>query len=179
MQVRSEKDFFVASAKVYRHYQDADNQYLAEATASRTYAQDKPNVSPREWAQTAAVGIALRNAGFGLQFHAAGDSFDDPAVNELEMSNEEAGEPRSPGTEQPQPAAPEPESQPERELTPEERLEQAKQVPCPIAKLQGKKLGELIAQDPNALIWLATKFKGDDTVVAAAKLICEYAQQSA
>ena len=43
----------------------------------------KPSVSPREWAQTAAVGIALRNAGFGLQFSAAGDDFADMAPDEL------------------------------------------------------------------------------------------------
>ncbi len=38
---------------------------------------------PKEWAQTAAVGIALRNADFGLQFGAAGDVYDGPAVDEL------------------------------------------------------------------------------------------------
>ena len=65
------------------HLQFPVDQFLAEATASRGYLPDKPTVSPREWAQTAAVGIALRNAGFGLQFGAAGDSFDAPAVDEL------------------------------------------------------------------------------------------------
>ena len=62
------KDCFVATAKVYPSYKDGAECYLAEATASRGYLADKPSVSPREWAQTAAVGIALRNAGFGLQF---------------------------------------------------------------------------------------------------------------
>ena len=66
------KDCFVATARVYHHYSDPVDQYLAEATASRGYLPDKPTISPREWAQTAAVGIALRNAGFGLQFGAAG-----------------------------------------------------------------------------------------------------------
>ena len=81
--VTAAKDCFVASARIYAHYNLPPDQYLAEATASRGYLPDKPTVSPREWAQTAAVGIALRNAGFGLQFSAAGDSFDTPAVDEL------------------------------------------------------------------------------------------------
>ncbi len=77
------KECFVATARVYHHYSAPVEQFLAEATASRGYLPDKPTVSPREWAQTAAVGIALRNAGFGLQFGAAGDSFDSPVVDEL------------------------------------------------------------------------------------------------
>ena len=70
--VEAVKDYFVASARVYVSYKDPVECYLAEATASRKYDPLKPTVSPREWAQTAAVGIALRNAGFGLQFGAAG-----------------------------------------------------------------------------------------------------------
>ena len=77
------KECFVATARVYHHYSAPVEQFLAEATASRGYLPDKTTVSPREWAQTAAVGIALRNAGFGLQFGAAGDSFDSPVVDEL------------------------------------------------------------------------------------------------
>ena len=64
---------FVATARVYPSYRDPADCYLAEASASRGEAPDKPSVSPREWAQTAAVGIALRNAGFGLQFAMAGE----------------------------------------------------------------------------------------------------------
>lgn len=71
--VTTGKDCFVATARVYPHYSEPVDQFLAEATASRGYLADKPTVSPREWAQTAAVGIALRNAGFGLQFSAAGE----------------------------------------------------------------------------------------------------------
>lgn len=81
--VTAAKDCFVATARVYPSYTNPPEQYLSEATASRGYQADKPTVSPREWAQTAAIGIALRNAGFGLQFSAAGDSFDSPAVDEL------------------------------------------------------------------------------------------------
>jgi outer membrane biosynthesis protein TonB len=68
---------------VYPSYKDPVDCYLAEASASRGEAPDKPSVSPREWAQTAAIGIALRNAGFGLQFAMAGEEFESVAPNEL------------------------------------------------------------------------------------------------
>lgn len=89
--VASGKDCFVATAKVYPSYKDSDDCYLAEATASRGYLAEKPSVSPREWAQTAAVGIALRNAGFGLQFGMAGEDFPDVAPDELGLMEGSAG----------------------------------------------------------------------------------------
>lgn len=126
------KDCFVATAKVYPSYKDGAECYLAEATASRGYLADKPSVSPREWAQTAAVGIALRNAGFGLQFAMAGDEFEGTATDELNGNSAQAGgstPPKNPAV------APEPETEeeytveptapPQRELTFEEKVEQA------------------------------------------------------
>ena len=81
-------DCFVATARVYPSYKDPIDCYLAEASASRGEAPDKPSVSPREWAQTAAIGIALRNAGFGLQFAMAGEDFESIAPKELEDTSE-------------------------------------------------------------------------------------------
>ena len=102
VQVTPAKDCFVATARVYPKYSDPVEAYLAEATASRGYLADKPSVSPREWAQTAAVGIALRNAGFGLQFSMAGEDFEENAPNELGMTenNAENKAPQSPIPEQ-------------------------------------------------------------------------------
>lgn len=89
--VTNGRDCFVATARVYPSYKDSDDCYLAEATASRGYLAEKPSVSPREWAQTAAVGIALRNAGFGLQFGMAGEDFPAVAPDELGMREDGAG----------------------------------------------------------------------------------------
>lgn len=177
--VTAAKDCFVASARIYAHYNLPPDQYLAEATASRGYLPDKPTVSPREWAQTAAVGIALRNAGFGLQFSAAGDSFDTPAVDDWAPSREYRPSRGSsyrwptapvpaPATTAPAPTAP--------ELSP---LEKAMRTPCPITRYKDKTLGDMVAADPNALVWIATKFTGDAEVIAAAKLICDQALASA
>lgn len=172
------KDCFVATARVYKHYTDPVEQFLAEATASRGYLAEKPTVSPREWAQTAAVGIALRNAGFGLQFNAAGDAFDTPAVDELGgimwsgdpigASTEDFAAPQEASTAAPA-RAPEPTQTP---------LEAAMKTPCPISKYNGKTLGEVLQTDPRAINWVATKFTGDASISAAAKLICESAMES-
>lgn len=188
--VQYENNCFVAKARVYASYKDPDDYYLGEATASRKYDPAKPSISPREWAQTAAVGIALRNAGFDVPFNAAWDEFDAQVPDELgaaeiptvpavtspaESSRVEAPSAQAP-TEEPAPApAPEPV-----ELTPEQQFEQACSVMCPIKKHKDKTLGEVLNLDPNAINWLATKYGGDEQVKAAAEFICSYAlQQSA
>lgn len=173
------KDCFVATARVYRQYTDPAEHFLAEATASRGYLADKPTVSPREWAQTAAVGIALRNAGFGLQFGAAGDAFDAPATDELGGILWSDGIPG----EQPDigagfPAASPAEAQPAPPSAMESPLEQAMKMPCPISKFKGKTLGQVLQEDPGAINWIATKFTSNPAVTAAAKLICEEAARS-
>ena len=167
-------DCFVATARVYPSYKDPVDCYLAEASASRGEAPDKPSVSPREWAQTAAVGIALRNAGFGLQFAMAGEDFEAVAPKELGQSTD------APAQTTPVPIAEAYEVTPvQPEPTEEELLQQAMSTPCPITKFSGKTLREVLTMDPGALRWLATKYQGDESIRAAAQRICEYAVQQA
>lgn len=172
------KEVFVASVRVYKDYNDPVDCFLSEATASRKYDASKPTVSPREWAQTAAVGIALRNAGFGLQFHAAGESFDEAAADELGALPDEQ---MPTGSEEPIEAepAPAPLEQAQAEST-ETPLERAMKMPCPITKdgLQGKTLGDLIKLDPKALTWIADKYTKNPEIAAGARLICEHALQA-
>lgn len=175
-----QKDCFVATARVYHHFTDLPEQFLAEATASRGYLPDKPTVSPREWAQTAAIGIALRNAGFGLQFNAAGDAFDTPVVDELgAIAWGEAVSPMPPTVNVPMgdgtPLAVEEAPAPEADT--ESPLEKAMKTPCPISKYKNKTLGDVLREDPGAIAWVANKFKGDADISAAAKLICDQALQ--
>lgn len=175
--VTAAKDCFVATARVYPNYTSPPDQYLAEATASRGYQPDKPTVSPREWAQTAAIGIALRNAGFGLQFSAAGDSFDSPAVDELGgiiWSGED--DPQAPlaPEKQEEPAAPQAQQSSAEPMDP---LEKAMNTPCPIRKYSGRTLGQVLQEDPKAILWVANKFSDNPEISAAAKLICEHAME--
>jgi len=174
VEVTQGHDCFVAKARVYPNYRDPVECYLAEATASRGRCQDKPSVSPREWAQTAAVGIALRNAGFGLQFSAAGEDFSSTAPDEFTMDLVTDPAPEEPTPARAKAVAPPPPPAP-RELTPEEKLEAAMRLPCPIKKFSGKTLGDLVSLDPKSLVWLANKYTHSEEISAAAKLICESA----
>lgn len=173
VQVTPAKECFVAVARVYPSYKDPADCYLAEATASRGYCADKPSVSPREWAQTAAIGIALRNAGFGLQFAIAGEDFEAFAPNEFEGDEiSKVEQSRSDSVPEEEYIVTEP---PVKELTEEEKVELALKMPCPISKFNGKSLGEVLTLDPKALTWIATKYTGDESIKAAAQCICDYA----
>jgi hypothetical protein len=161
---------------------DPIDNYLSEATASRGYLYEKPTVSPREWAHTAALGIALRNAGFGLQFHAAGESFDEPAVDELGQLITPAASGGVQDTSMPPqlPSAYEVADESKADISIQEQpeedpLQAAKKLPCPISKYKGKTLGDIVSIDPNAVVWVANKFTGDPALSAAARLICETA----
>ena len=187
LSVEAVKDYFVATARIYVNYKDPAECYLSEATASRKYDPMKPTVSPREWAQTAAIGIALRNAGFGLQFGAAGDDFESQAADELGVGFQMTPPPESaeipdiPQTGMEVPAAPPvPERAPQVvQLTPEQKFEQACSVRSPIKKHDGKTLGEVLQLDPGAISWLANKFTRDENVRAAAEFICSYSMAQA
>ena len=167
------KDCYVATARVYPSYKDSPDCFLAEATASRGYCADKPSVSPREWAQTAAIGIALRNAGFGLQFGMAGEESMDDTIGELmsAVQTETDAEARPEASY----AAATQEENEVTELTLEQQYENAVKVPCPIKKFTGKTLGEVLTLDPGALKWIATKYTNDPEIQKAAQVICEYA----
>ena len=166
MGVSPARDCFVATARVYPSYKDGPECFLAEATASRGPDPAHPSVSPREWAQTAAVGIALRNAGFW------------PAISRR-WGRLLGGSSRRAGGRGPQ-REPEPEPSYEvREPTPEEKLRQAQSTPCPIAKYSGKTLGEVLTLDPKAILWVANRFTGNQDISAAAKYLCDYALEQA
>lgn len=167
-------DCFVATARIYPSYKDPVEFYLAEATASRSFDPAKPSVSPREWAQTAAVGIALRNAGFGLQFNSAGDDFSAQTANEFIV---DTAVPSGNGNSEPLIAPVLKEAGLPRELTPEERFQQALAVQWPTKKHAGKTLGDVLHVEPSALTWLADRYSGNPEASKAAKFICEYASQ--
>lgn len=172
--VSKSNDCFVATARIYPSYKDPVEFYLAEATASRSFDPAKPSVSPREWAQTAAVGIALRNAGFGLQFNSAGDDFSAQTANEFIV---DTAVPSGNGNSEPLIAPVLKEAGLPRELTPEERFQQALAVQWPTKKHAGKTLGDVLHVEPSALTWLADRYSGNPEASKAAKFICEYASQ--
>lgn len=184
VQVTPANNCFVAKARVYPSYKDTAEAYLAEATASRGVSTECPNVSPLEWAQTAAVGIALRNAGFGLQFAVAGDEpegMNGDGVGMTDMTdNSTMGAPIAETDGNNANTQGEPEEytvvEPvQKEMTMEDALKQ----PCPISKYKGMTLGEVLAKDPKAINWVATKYSNEDDIKKAAIMLCEYAAEQA
>ena len=183
------RDCFAATARVYFDYKDPVEAYVSEATASRGVCKEMPSVSPREWAQTAALGIALRNAGFGLQFEMAGESFSANAPDEFimdltdgEVPGLEASVNAGGATAQTTVTAAETpvvKAEPERELTLEEKYQFALKVEYPLPKYKGRTFGDVLYLDPNAISYIATKYTGDPAVKEAAKVICEYAASQA
>ena len=155
---------FLATVKVYASYKDDEGCYLAEASAIKSRSPENPEISAIEWAQTTAIGVALRNAGFGLL--SAVKSFD------IVQGNEAI---KVPETKKPIPIV-EVENQEEevKELTLEEKVQEAMKVVCPIAKYKGMTFGELLRVKPDVLDYVARKYEGDENVIQAAKLICDY-----
>ena len=178
---------FIAYARIHPDYRDPVDAFLSEATASRTKSEDMPSVAPREWAQTAAIGIALRNAGFGLQFSMAGESFSANAPDEFALdvgsgavtfANESDGaETDTASATTVSPATPV--EAPPKELTAEEKFQLACKVPCTLKKYEGRTLGDLMLLDRNFLVYIATKYEGNEKLKEAAKIICEYAASNA
>ena len=192
VQVQPENDIFVAHARVYPDYKAAENCFIASGTASRGASEEKPSISAREWAQTAAIGVALRNAGFGLQFDIVGEMPDGMAPMKREGIPQQAGyvspqniamsavpQSRFSQSQMPEYETYTPVQQAATEPTAEQKMQQAMNMPCPVTKFAGKTLGEVLAIDPGAIKWTATKFSGDANISAAAKYICEYALEAA
>ena len=188
LQTKAVDGGFVATARIYPHYKDAPDEFLAEATAFRGKCPDKPSVSAREWAQTAAIGVALRNAGFGVQFDVGGEDVVETMDENFAITPSESVGNLEPVTEtasyDSEPTVVPTDSGEENsissvyaeDLTPEDKkAAEAMQLMCPIPKHKGKNLGEVLVEDPSAIKWLATKFSGDDKIRDAAILIGEYA----
>lgn len=168
---------FVATARVYPSYKDGEENYLSEATASRGKCEDKPSVSPREWAQTAAIGVALRNAGFGLQFPLAGEDFSENAPDEFAFDTERENETGSSSASEMPSTSETPAEQPKKELTAEEKYQKALDTECTVSKYRGKKMREILMLDANFINWLVKKYQYQDVNKEAAQVICEYASK--
>lgn len=176
--LKKETNCFIATAKVYPDYKDSPDSFLAEASAARGKSEDVPSVSPREWAQTAAIGKALTYAGFGLQFDYSGAKIEPTATDEFAFgfgSNEDNenlhvnsdGEIINNV------------EKPKAELTDEELFLKASDTECTVSKFKGRKMGELLRSEPGFIVWMATKYTGDPAMKETAKILCEYANKHA
>lgn len=188
---------YEATARIYMDYKDDAEHFWAEGTAQRAQSEKMSEYSIIEWAQTAALGVALRNAGFGLQFAVIGDG-----TGMLDESKDEIGKTTEPSLEEKPKtrkrrvkSVEEPivESSDEVEETKDDvddttseedaekayhrELERAMQLPVPLSRYTGKTLGDLILEDPKTLSYLANNTRYDGEIKAGAQLLCEYAKK--
>lgn len=195
VKVKPSGESFEANVRVYKNCNDPLDNYLAEATASRALQTDKSVASIRQWAQTVAIGVALRNSGFGLPFCATDEILEYAAGNEpvpsapaaenkdLTQSSNGDIQTTAPDMDVTEDTVlKEPTQVPAAsDLTaPEESpLEKAMKIPCPGSKFKGKTLGDMVTANPGIFTWIIEKFGEDSEMGAAAKLICEHAVQVA
>ena len=169
----------IATAKIYTDFKDGVDNYLAEGTAEKFPLKDKPEISVIEWAQTSAIGVALKNAGFGLQV-----ALDTSPALQFEDDGYSV-QPHSEGTENgvddnngEQPIVT------QQEETEAEKVKKALAFKCPLSKYKEKTYGELLVENPSVLDYLAHRWSerqpgADPSAVENAKIICEYAKKQA
>jgi hypothetical protein len=162
----------VVEAKVYKDYTDSAEQYLANDYATR-YHTDKFGERCIEIASTAAIGRALKNAGFGTQYRL--DRTDEPEivdspVQATGITISSAGESEIVHSAD---ALAEPSAGP---VT----VKQAKALTVTFGKHAGKTLGWIAQNDPSDITWYAEKYRGSNTAVReAAKILLSAAREAA
>ena len=167
----------IATAKVYADVKDSVENYLAEGTVEKFPIKDKPEIAVIEWAQTSAIGLALKNAGFGLQVAldtSPALQFEDDgySVQPHSDTTDEQSEEQGKGKKQPV-------SEEEAE---QEKVKKALAFKCPLSKYKDKTYEALLKENPSVLDYLAHRWAGKEAAPDAAenaKIICDYAQKQA
>lgn len=191
----------ICEARVYLNKDDPEEQYVGSGTAQRFFkAGDKFGESYVESAETAAVGRALAEAGFGSQFsdcdvtEPADATLADAPVAAAPLPGPRPAPDASPA---PAPAAPPARRAPapgpaaatppvqEPALTPGMSFEQAyaamtldkaKAVVIDCGCYRGQTLGQLALTKPGSLHWYVDSYKGNNNLLrAAAKYLLDRA----
>lgn len=191
----------ICEARVYLNKDDPEEQYVGSGTAQRFFkAGDKFGESYVESAETAAVGRALAEAGFGSQFsdcdvtEPADATLADAPVAAAPLPSPRPAPAASPA---PAPAAPPARRAPapgpaaatppvqEPALTPGMSFEQAyaamtldkaKAVMIDCGCYRGQTLGQLALTKPGSLHWYVDSYKGNNNLLrAAAKYLLDQA----
>ncbi len=192
----------IVEAKVYLDKNDPEENYVASALAQRFLQQDDRFGNRYvELAETASVGRALADAGFGIQFCDIGEESDPGIVDSGIPVGPSGGKRAAPATEtQPSPngqsttgAAPtrtpapaQPSQQPPKvsytSTTPIEEicrlmtLDEAKRVVVDCGIFKGKTLGQVALEKPGSLDWYVDSYKGPNNILrAGAKLLINVA----
>ena len=196
--IKLENEFAIIESRIYLNRNDAEDTYISCAFAQRWRKEDDAyGLKYVETAETAAVGRALADAGFGIQFSEPGEEQDRSLVDapvtlpdnglSEEMVQDESEEeipdevPQS--TERQKKASEQKKtewdaSMPVEELMQKMSLEDAKNYLIPIGAYKGKTLGELCVEKPGAINWYVESYHGKNNVLrAGAKLLLTSAEK--
>ena len=179
----------ICEARVYLNKDDPEDQYVGSGTARRFFKADEPfGESYVESAETAAVGRALAEAGFGSQFadcDMAEPADSSPADAPVVIPQQRQGDPAplpapsaapaagtSP-TQAPRPAAALPPAKPAAFTTVEDAyaamtLACAKATTVDFGYNKGKTLGQIAIEKPSSLVWYVESYKGPNNQLRAA-----------
>lgn len=180
----------ICEARVYLNKDDPEDQYVGSGTAQRFFkAGDKFGESYVESAETAAVGRALAEAGFGSQFSdcdvtepadatladapvAAPAPAAAPAANPA-PSAPAARRAAAPAAQAPAAPLPPAKSAPTPGMTFEQAyaamtLDKAKAVVIDCGCYRGQTLGQLALTKPGSLHWYVDSYKGNNNLLRAA-----------
>lgn len=188
--IKPENEFAIIESRVYLNRNDAEDAYISCAFAQRWRKEDDAyGLKYVETAETAAVGRALADAGFGIQFSEPGEEQDrslvdapvtipDSGLSEemvQDESEEEIPDEVPQSTEKQRKALSSPEqkkaewdvSMPVEELMQKMSLEDAKNYLIPIGAYKGKTLGELCIEKPGAVSWYVESYHEKNNVLRA------------
>ncbi len=180
----------IVEARVYLDRNDPENNYISNALAQRYKTEDSQfGMKYVELAETAAVGRALSDAGFGLQF-ADKEQERDPDVTEAPIDTQiihgqsmipETGEMVDPMQNaswmQPKSVSRQPETSKTEEIRSDMPVEEiygkltyeaAAKVVVSVGRNRGKTLGQLAMEKPGDLTWYANAYEGRDNLLKAA-----------
>ena len=197
----------IIEARVYLDKNDPEENYISNALAQRYYSPDD-NFGRRyvEMAETAAIGRALADAGFGIQFCDIGDENDpgqvdsgitlkpgqDPISNPENIPDDAGGviplselasstvtkTVRRPAA-KPEGKQPISKNMPVEELCKIMTLDDAKGIIIDFGKKKGNTLGIVAVETPQNLDWFINNYKGDNNVLrAGARILKETALSS-
>lgn len=177
-------DFAIVEARVYLDRNDAEDNYVANAFARRFRDDSEFGLKYMELAETAAIGRALADAGFGSQFADAEGDADpvqvDAGVDVKVYDDEDPFNVRG-VVFAPAPVKPAYTSATDVEaILASMTLSEAKGMKVNIGANRGKTLGQIAIDRPGDLQWYVNSYSGPDNILrAAARLLLNTAMDKA
>lgn len=201
--IKLENDYAIIESRIYLDRNDPEDSYISCAMAQRWRTEDDAYGKKYvESAETAAVGRALADAGFGIQFAEPGEEHDPNPVDAPVTVSKTNENDLSPEEDEPLPEEPVPqkkkvsgevgseksslkgskkeelsEHMSVEELTKKMTLDDAKAYIIPMGFYKGKTIGELCLEKPSALTWYIDSYGGKNNLLrAAAKVLLDAAK---